>query len=207
MAKQDKIEKAIFQILCAFGVISDTELRNHYETIKSDFEHNNQTLLDSIKALNQSLRNMSLEIRSINVKEGDEDEEVLVLYHGLVNIEEDLVAKEFGIGSNYTPEDMKLFSTIIQRLLYVKIMASDEIVALKPRSTSENSVHALLRKLKAQGWLDHNHRSDWIIGKKAYMELRSYFENVINSEGAEGDEEQAEENRLQIQRLPQIIMY
>jgi hypothetical protein len=157
--------------------------------------------------LNQSLRNMSLEIRSINVKEGDEDEEVLVLYHGLVNIEEDLVAKEFGIGSNYAPEDMKLFSTIIQRLLYVKIMASDEIVALKPRSTSENSVHALLRKLKAQGWLDHNHRSDWIIGKKAYMELRSYFENVINSEGAEDDEEQAEENRLQIQRLPQIIMY
>jgi hypothetical protein len=55
--------------------------------------------------------------------------------------------------------------------------------------------------------LDHNHVSDWIIGKKAYMELRSYFENVINSQGQEGDEDQAEENRLQIQRLPQIIMY
>ncbi len=146
-----------------------------------------------------------MEIRSINVKEGEDD--VLVLYHGLVNIEEDLVAKEFGIGSNYSPEDMKLFSAIIQKLLDVLVMASDEIVALKPRGTSESAVHALLRKLKSQGWLDHNHVSDWIIGKKAYMELRSYFENVINSQGQEGDEDQAEENRLQIQRLPQIIMY
>lgn len=201
MTRQDKIEKAVFQLLVAKGFVSDDDLNNYVEQIKPDFEHHDQPTSDMFKKLNQSLRNMSLEIKSVRVQDSV-DKNVWRFYHGVVNIEEDFVSKEYG--NQFTPEELKFFSSLALKLLEIKYMSTDDVLYLKNKKHGADAqLDRLLERLKAQGWLALDDSSYWILGVRTYLELRSYLESMLQS-GAEEDDPDVVEL---INRMPQNIVY
>jgi hypothetical protein len=102
------VEKGLCQLLMSHGLLSEDELMqylpvlNKYNNTNTNSANNDSRSSSTVTSLplaqyfaniNRRIRNLSLEIKSVNhVGSGGRR----VLLHGLVNIEEDAVAKKWG---------------------------------------------------------------------------------------------------------------
>jgi hypothetical protein len=85
------LEKCVCQLLMGGGLVSDADLKHQLRILNKQ-----QEILDLpvyFGSINQKLRALSLEIKSIQV--GD-DRNSRVVLHGIVNTEEDFVSKKWG---------------------------------------------------------------------------------------------------------------
>lgn len=108
--------------------------------------------------MNNKLRLLSLEIKSVLIK--DSESGVLIYHHGLVNLEEDQVAKDYG--SNFSPIELQAFTKILVKLIEVNFMSSADIIKeCKPDNWTSSMMDSLLMKFKTEGWLERNTSNYW----------------------------------------------
>ena len=128
------------------------------DKIKSDFQHSNESNDIIFKRMNNKLRLLSLEIKSVLIK--DSESGVLIYHHGLVNLEEDQVAKDYG--SNFSPIELQAFTKILVKLIEVNFMSSADIIKeCKPDNWTSSMMDSLLMKFKTEGWLERNTSNYW----------------------------------------------
>jgi Nse1 non-SMC component of SMC5-6 complex len=126
------------------------------DRIKGDFADAqvDAPLEDTFKRMNNALRKCSMEIRSVRQKD---DEGRWEVFYGLVNTEEDFVAKEYGIKGAFEDGELRFFSNkLLPKLVSNKYLTTGEVNELvsKGNSLSKSKVHDLLvRLLKRQGVL------------------------------------------------------
>lgn len=206
-------------LLLQHGVIEETKLREIIENIKDDFyDYRGQPINDIFKALNKEARPLSFEVKSVVMKNNDGD---FVYYHGIVNTEEDEVAKNFG--GNFTANELKFFSVLVLKLIEMKRMVTDEIKTFKDECVKTGLVkdietrylrEVLLDKLKDEKWLRFDDHNRWVVGIRSYLELKPWMEASITSQVEEDVNDEGQSNAEQkeiatshIDSLPQIILY
>jgi hypothetical protein len=77
---------------------------------------------------------MSLEIKSMALKDSQNE---WIYYHGIVNNEEDFIAKDFG--SQFDAIELKYFSDIALKLLDEKYLASDDLRTMESKPDRWNN--------------------------------------------------------------------
>ncbi len=205
--------RAIVQILLAYRCLAEEELTKYIDFMKSDFVPSNYSygLRDTFTAINKDLRELSLEIKSVAVKKNRDEGDGFVYFHGIVNNEEDQVARDHG--NYFEAIELKYFSSIITRLLTANSFSTTDITAFKPSATWSNSrAHDFIAKLETDRWLSRDHRSHFVIGPRTYLELRGYLETSLsNKQGEDGDAEDEKDDdehfQALLQTLPSIILY
>jgi len=227
----DVIEKVILQVLINAGIMRDEDLLVQLELLKNNLSgvdsSNKKTLTDVFKNINANLRHLSMEVRSVIIVTGADYSNrrssssssssssggtIKEVYHGLVNTEEDFVAKDYG--SEFNPIELKYFSDMIYRLLTVRYLSSMDILDFKPaKNYSDNDATNFIRQLESLGWLQRNDSNYLELGNRSYLELHSFLSNAItNSEDLDGlaeDAKEARRNELrqQVLKLPQLLNY
>ena len=216
----DTIDKAVIHILTTFGFIKDSELIEHIDYIKDDFKEVSDLSIPTIfRSINAKLRKFSFEVRSVHLTNSNN---ARVTYHGIVNTEEDHVAKDFG--ASFSAADVKYFAQVAMKLLEEHSLSTHEVFDLHPYAQKvneakrrENSytreIEATIARLESHGWFRRNDSNYIVLGARAHLELRSYFESVImDSEDLEAMDaaEKAERTahlKSLIADMPQIIVY
>lgn len=229
----DVIEKSILQMLINAGIMRDEDLLVQLELLKkslssSSANSNNKTLTEVFKNINANLRHLSLEIRSVIIvptansysrrSSSSSSSSVDIsgisireVYHGLVNSEEDFVAKDYG--SEFDPIELKYFSEMIYKIMAAHYLSSVDILGFKPVKYNEHQATTFIHRLESLGWLQRNDSNYLVLGSRSYLELHSFLGNVItNSEDLDGLEEDAKEARRselrqQVLKLPQLLNY
>ena len=85
------------------------------QKLDADFDYNsNVPVADRFKEINHGIKDFSLEVKSVVVKD---DDGVRFYYHGITNIGEDTVARESG--SRFSATELKFFFEIAIRLTEV----------------------------------------------------------------------------------------
>jgi hypothetical protein len=177
--------------------------------IKDEFKATDLALPAIFREINTDLRRYSMEIKSIHLTNSNNDR---VTYHGLVNTEEDSVAKDHGTPFNIY--ELKYFVQITNKLLESNYLSTADIVNFRDQERiKREQAHNFIGKLENLGYLRRNDANYLILGVKAHLELRSYLESVILEaadlealEEAERKEKTAQLKAL-IDELPQIIVY
>lgn len=204
------LNRAVLQLLIGHGYIKDSELVSSILLLEKEFsiDKHNRTIADIFHSINESVRHLSLEVKSVYITKANNER---VMYHGLVNIEEDLVTQEFG--SHFDASELNYFSHIVTRMLEDRYLSSNDISHFKPARWNDSRVLPFLNKLENEGWLQRNDSNYLILGVRSYLELRAYMESVIMSSDdleqltpAE-KEERTNELRNAINNMPQIILY
>ena len=209
----DRIHEAVISLLTQKGFIRDDELKENLQFIRRDCDVDqavNLTPSTLFSAINAKIRKFSFEIKSINLTNSNN---VRVMYHGMVNTEEDFVAKEFG--SPLDAMELKYFSRIASKLLEKKYLSTDELSDLRPMDKMRrDEALTLISRLELLGWLRRNDSNYMILGVRAHLELRSFFECLImesvDLDGIESNKERVEkEAQLKewVAELPQIFVY
>ncbi len=199
------LDKKIFQIVHAHGTVTSAAILACVKELNSVFEFFTEVLLhESFRRINASLRVFAIEIRSVVMFDADKNERVI--YHGVVNTEDDSLSKQ--LGSDYTVAELNFFSSICMKLVDEKFLSTTELVALD----NFNPVQAglFLAKLQASCWLQRDESNNWKLGSRTYLELRSFIENVIVSGVDDSVVNEAERRLLaqpEIGLLPQLLMY
>lgn len=226
----DVMEKSILQMLINAGIMRDEDLLVQLELLKkslttSSANSNNKTLTEVFKNINANLRHLSLEIRSViivptaNISSsrsssssvGTSGSSIREIYHGLVNSEEDFVAKDYG--SEFDPIELKYFSEMIYKIMAAHYLSSTDILGFKPAKYNEYQATTFLHRLESLGWLQRNDSNYLVLGSRSYLELHTFLSNVItNSEDLDGLAEDAKEAtrnelRQQVLKLPQLLNY
>jgi hypothetical protein len=227
----DVIEKSILQMLINAGIMRDEDLLVQLELLKkslstSSASSNNKTLTEVFKNINANLRHLSLEIRSVIIvptantssrrsssSSSSSSSEISIreVYHGLVNSEEDFVAKDYG--SEFDPIELKYFSEMIYKIMAAHYLSSTDILGFKPAKYNECQATTFLHRLESLGWLQRNDSNYLVLGSRSYLELHTFLSNVItNSEDLDGlaeDAKEARRNELrqQVLKLPQLLNY
>ena len=190
MVELDDFEKAISQILIAYGTIENAKLEALLEQIRKDFPGSTvRVLKESFARINTKLIKLSLEIKSV-VRSKCRDCETItniraptcescsspasksewVYYHGFVNTEGDAVSKDEG--SELLPDEIKFFSELTQKLLENSYMSTDDVYGLKNSNWTPSQTDIVLEKLRSKGWLQRDERSFWEIGKTCELLVR-----------------------------------
>ena len=163
-----------------------------------------------------------MEIRSVTTKqelqhdmdlEGGNDaspRKVWVRYHGITNIEEDFVSKEYG--SCFVDTEIKLFSEAIPILLANGKMSTHDFEELKISGISGSKAGETLEKLEDEGWLQREEETGyWQLGMRSYLELKGHLEQLtVNA--APVDEGMDDEAIAKLQNeakdaLPTVLIY
>ena len=184
------IERALLQILIAYKVIEAPVLENIFKSLKIDYpdQSNNSTLADIFKKLNAHLRKLSLEIKSVVIKSTTSSE--MIYFHGIVNIEDDFIATEFG--SQFTDLEIEFIREIMNLLLDLKKIGINEIrnIPILPINKASNVVDKLL----VDKWLIRNSVGYFEIGARSYLEIRQFLESELGK-------------RENSNALPQVLYY
>tara|TARA_B110000090_G_scaffold187289_1_gene216668 strand:+ start:101 stop:541 length:441 start_codon:yes stop_codon:yes gene_type:complete len=94
-------EKAAIQVLLSRGIVSDEDMQDYVKRIKQDFPlDDNLILSEMFKRINESIGQYSMEVRSVVMKGQAGEEPSQKYYHGISNIKEDNIAKNFGTEFN-----------------------------------------------------------------------------------------------------------
>lgn len=202
--------KMLFQLLSARGCFSEDELLEILPKATGE-EFTSESLLALLRSVNDSVKPFGFEVRTLIVT--DRRTNARQKYHGLINIEEDYAAKEHG--SSFTPEELKEFTAVIDKLLWNTSMTTGEVTeicsAASGKRLKESEVQVIVSRWEDQHWLSREQRNYLIIGPRTYLELRSLLdhllENPLNEEDADMTEEAREEavNRIK-QSFPQSIL-
>ena len=227
--KLTETEKAICQILIQYGVLEDSKLENLVREINADLKNDGpmKPLKESFVRINANLRPLSFEIKSVvksRCKECNEMSNTRVpvcsacsqegtsewaYFHGMANTEECETTKNFG--SDLTPEEIKFFSDLVQKLLDFRKQSTNDIYNLfKNEKISGSQIDMLLEKLRSKGWIQRDSHNVWEIGVRTYLECKQFLENVINNAEApddEDEEEHAKNVKEQLAELPQVATY
>lgn len=133
-------------------------------------------------------------------------------YHGLVNIEEDIVSKEFG--SVFTPLELKFFHLLSIRLAMEQHLSTSDIVQLKSldqntfTKLSSHDIHSLLQRLEVELWVQRNDRGFYVLGPRSFLELQSYLKTTLTEGQVVGLEEYTEVDRQKaVELLPSLLFY
>ena len=128
------------------------------DKVKEDFQDFNESIDVIFKRMNNKLRRISMEVKSVLIK--NMDTSILLYYHGLVNQEEDNVAKDYG--NYFNPTELQFFSKIVMKLVEVHYMNSADIGrTCKPENWSISQMDTLLTKFLSEGWLQKNCSNFW----------------------------------------------
>jgi hypothetical protein len=211
---QQSISHAVWLILLQYGVIEANNLLQIIDNIKSDFgDYSRQPIDEIFKKLNKEARPLSLEIKSVAIKNSKGD---FVYYHGVVNTHEDEVAKQFG--GSFSPNELKFFTLLVLKLIEQKHMVTDEIKRYKEELVKHGKIKEIegryltdgfLTKLEADKWLRRDDSNRWVVGIKTFLELKSYVETAIMNSVEDNEDNSAEMDiaRAHVNDLPQIILY
>lgn len=200
------------------GLVGDDEIRDVYP------------LREMFTRMNTKIRGLNMEIKSVLTKkasetfadssgDGDDDhevEDVWIYHHGIVNTDADPVATNFG--SYFEVEEIKVFQEILTQLIEKDFLSTHDmyheikqaVSTIKSSAWTTRSIDAFLEKLIAQQWLRRNDRGYYVIGLKAFLELRSYLEGIIRDSKPSGmmsDEEHQNFKHSKIAKIPQVIIY
>ena len=216
-------EKALVQVLLARHLVEESELETVVERLRIDFPSNEHLDLGKVfTKMNHNLKRSGLEVRTVIKKqETEEDDNAMegagneaqfkwVKYHGIANLEEDFVAKEFGSGLE--EQEIKLFADLIPVLLEKGVMNHEDCEYANTSKIAKSRVSSVLKKLHEEGWLGREpHRGYWELGVRSYLELKSHLESILLN-GLDVNEDIDKEMLLQMQNeakdvLPQVIMY
>lgn len=215
------MEKCICQLLMGHGLLSDDALHEYLAVLvhnpsmapngrtggsarsgsssSSSSNSNRSTLLplnEYFASINRKIRKLSLEIKSVRqiARSGKGN-----LLHGIVNIEEDAVAKKWGkcslrpsiftntnAGSKFDELGTKIFGIVARQLLTNTSMTTAELISAVKDDPSmagaaaagreETRISDLLKEMCADKWLSRNDRNLWELGPRSYLELSSYFQ-------------------------------
>jgi hypothetical protein len=135
----ESINKAITHLCFTRGFIPDKELQEHIQQLRGDFNTRScdRPVADIFRSMNQDLRRFSFEVKSVRIMKDNDPE----LYHGIVNMEEDLTAKEHG--SLLDASEVKFFERVARQLLESTYLSSAEMVALSDKKM-EGKAQALV---------------------------------------------------------------
>ena len=216
------IEKAMVQVLLQKCIVEEGELLALIDRLKKDFECvENVDLPAWFARVNPQLKKAGMEIRSVTTKQEvqraidlEEDEappqNVWVKYHGITNMKEDFVSKEYG--SSFVEAEIKLFSEAIPIMLANGKMSIHEIEELKVAGISSSRAGETLEKLEAEAWLQREEGSGyWQLGIRSFLELKGYLEQLaVNAapveEGMSDDAIAKLQNEAK-DALPTVLMY
>ena len=204
-------DKAVVQILLACGTVDSKTFEGLLARIKGDFDdaHVDSPLEDTFKRINNSIRKFSLEVRSVRLKN---DEGVWVIYYGLVNNEDDFVAKQNGMLGTFDEAELRFFSTkLLPKIVSSRYLTTGEVSELvsKNGGLTKSKVHDLLNRLRSSLWLSSSDRGFWELGPRTYLELRSNVEGIMQNgldDSLSQEERQAQLTELK-ETLPQVIYF
>ena len=190
------IEKAAVQVLLQKHVIEDSEMLALIGRLKKDFEGVEDAAVDLsawFARINKNIKRAGMEIKTVTIKkeagrdmelEDDDNESgisraVWMKYHGIVNLEEDFVSKEYG--TSFGEPEIKLFSDLIPQLLDKKVMSMFDVeTCTKNISLSASRKAEVLLDLETEGWLQReDERGYWELGMRSYLELKAHMEAVL----------------------------
>ncbi len=196
------LDTALFQIVTAHGIIEDSKLRQHIIQLEQDFGSlaSNVDINESFKRVNARMRFFSIEIRTVvdSITAGERD-----IYHGVANVEGDLVSRDFG--SDYDAQELKFFEEILTKLLTQSVISTVEAVDAYPKAESIAKVEGIIGRLLRDRWLDRDSRDYIQIGLRSYLELSSFLqEKLRNLESEQEPDEVASFAKI---RFPQVILY
>ena len=204
-------DKAVVQILLACGTVDSKTFEGLLARIKGDFDdvHVDSPLEDTFKRINNSIRKFSLEVRSVRLKN---DEGAWVIYYGLVNNEDDFVAKQNGMLGTFDEAELRFFSTkLLPKIVSSRYLTTGEVSELVPKNggLTKSKVHDLLNRLRSSLWLSSSDRGFWELGPRTYLELRSNVEGIMQNgldDSLSQEERQAQLTELK-ETLPQVIYF
>jgi hypothetical protein len=201
-ANLEEIEKSIIQILIANGCLEDSQLKIYISAISESININEKPLKLMFKRINSNLNKLSLEIKTIVLKENGSN--LFSYYHGIVNTTEDQISSE--LGSQYDITEINFFSNILVYLVDVDRMSTTDMHNMKPNTWTMLKSDKFLDSLMENKWLGRNERDNFIIiGLRSYLELRLFLEKSIKElDQPDKDEESAAK---QLSALPQVILY
>jgi hypothetical protein len=242
----DEVSATIFQILSHYHYLEDTRFQQFMDAMKVEWTKGNESqsqiqidLRTIFKTVNKKLRDLSLEVKTVAMPrfltnhdeddDNDNHDSQWIYYHGLVNTEEDFLAKEFGIGvlsntagsssSSLSVSELKIFSSLSIQLILMKAMSTNDILLfIKKKITGASKMtnqecHTFLAKLENDSWIMKNSRGFYILSPRSYLELKPYFETTLNVNEDEEEipsylEDFTEKDRdSALKSLPTLIIY
>ena len=171
--------------------------------------------------VNENLKRSGLEVRTVVRREeavyndvteavGNDMQPKWVRYHGLANMEEDFISKEFG--SSLDEQEVKLFADLIPHLLEKGIMNVEDCERANTSKIHKSRVSSVLKKLQEERWLGRESNTGyWELGIRSYLELKTHLESILLNSLPLNDDVDAEKlKQLQNEAkdtLPQVILY
>eukprot|EP01031_Cornospumella_fuschlensis_P027869 gene27869-33653_t len=229
--KHEQLDQAIFQLLSAYGCISDPDLKELLQPILAELHIPSFDIHAVFERLNKKVKPaLGLEVRSLIRQQASQSSAdappSAVHYHALVNTEADYVAKEFG--NEFKPTELPFFVELATKLLLQAgrgRMSTHDIQAMV--SWTSNEFHAILDRYLSQKWLERDQHNYITLGARTYLELSPLLESILlGSDAVEDEEADAEEaaggvghgnstkggaeqrrRTLVREKLPQILVY
>lgn len=221
------IEKAVVQVLLQKHIIEETALLDLIERLKKDFEGVEAAVDLSawFGRINMNIRKAGMAVKTVTVKknverdmdvENDEEEaaaprSVWVKYHGIVNLEEDFVSKEYG--TSFGENEVKLFSELIPQLLDKKVLSMFDVeTCTKEVNLPASRKAEVMDDLEAEGWLQREgERGFWELGMRSYLELKTHMEAILVN-GVPVEEGMDDDTIAKLQAeakdaLPTVLLY
>lgn len=196
-------ERAIIQVLFAYGVVEDNQLKNYISRISKDLKEEikfkeiattspsiHPKLIELFKNINSCMESFSLQIKTVAyndqiVQEDGTKVNNHVFYHGIINIDEDVYAKKFG--TVLDEKSTKFFTTIAIKLVESKFLSTTDIYELKGDNRMSNAqIDDFLFTLQEQKWLARDpNTAYWKLGFRTYLELKSYLQDATENPGTQ----------------------
>lgn len=204
-ARLTEIEQCVIQILFNFGILEDSKFKSFFDSIVQDYQtrypgYRPPLRDDLFKTINKQIRRFGIEIKTVIDRQDDEN---IILYHGIVNTEEDFTAKMHG-GGNFDQVEIEFFNKLAIKLVLVGKFTTRDIEQSEatPLKWSSSEVGVVLEKLYAKKWLARDNRNYWVLGLRTFLELRTFIEAILRDAG-EGEDE----DKFNLEDLPQVIVY
>ena len=203
------LEKCVLQVMMAKGLMAEAELLRYINYLAAPNPAPTKDVL--FKTINRDIRDTGFEIKTIiDADDGN------VYYHAVVNMEDDLIAKEHGTG--YDAAEITIFSNVITKLVELGRISTGELeeAKIKPAKWSVSQFGHLLEQFANDNWIKRDGRQYWVLGLRSYLELRTFIETTIanfneEDEGVAASAAAAANTHRQaaiaIEDLPQILSY
>ena len=200
------VQKATLQIIIAAGIITQTQLRTHYDELCVDLndpEGLAVALTDVFRTINRNLKPFSFGIKTVSIRDEDGERS---FYHCCVNTADDDIAKKHG--GRLLDRELVFFRQLLSQLALDGRMTSSDVLRHANEHRAENEARhkeaeltRLCTVLQQQGWLARDDRNFWVVGPRSYLELRDYIESCLREGLPEAELAPA------LAQLPQILFY
>ena len=199
-----ELEKGLLQILLARGLMEDAQFGDCLRQLQGQLIGRGQNAQNEkmhiFRNINSSIRKYSLEIKTVV----DSSKQPPALYHGVVNLDDDVVAKLHGIHLEST--EVTFAGDLLRHLVLKNMSTTDIHREVQPGNWQHSQTDAVLDKLYISHWIGRTDAGYWKIGLRSHLELRLFIETIIND--VEDDNTDTQEGiRTAIDALPQILIY